>query len=248
MQNWMITSSVGLIFGYFTQKKMLLKSFLDDQEGFFVHWLGQITLVMLSFLMRNNSYLLLILLMLLSLCPMAWSEVRRMIFIENWRTNQVFFLDFMILHMKTGLTLKESAKKLWMSQKGTQKNVLRMLCEVLEIQNINREAVDLPQVIKSFFEEIKIVDRNPSKKLENIVKLRSHYRMMQDFRLKASAAVMQSRAQSIVVGVMFVGCMIYSVSSSPDFIKSQAFAAALFLFAIGGYWLFKMGAKIKWKV
>jgi hypothetical protein len=227
---------------------MLRKSFLDDQEGFFVHWVGQITLVAMSFVMRNNSYLLLILLMLLSLCPLAWSEVRRMIFIENWRTNQVFFLDFMILHMKTGLTLKESAKKLCFSQKGTQKNVLRMLCEVLEIQNINQEAADLPQVIKNFFEEIKIVDRNPSKKLENIVKLRSHYRMMQDFKLRASSAVMQSRAQSIVVAVMFVACMAYSISINPEFVKSQPFAAALLLFLVGGYWLFKMGAKTKWKV
>jgi hypothetical protein len=247
MQNWMITSSVGLIFGYFTQKKMIQKSFLDHQEGFFVHWVGQFSLVILSFCLRDNSYLLLVLLMLLSFCPIAWSEVRRLIFIKNWQQNQVLFLDYIILNMKTGLSLRESVKKLWQSQKGTKQNILRYLGEMLEITGANQRPVDLPLIIKTFFEEIKIIDRNPSRKLENIIKLRSHYRMMQDFRLKADAAVMQSKAQAIVVGLMFVGCLIFSIIQNPDFIKTQAFAASLLLYGAGSFWLSKMGTRIKWK-
>ncbi len=247
MSYWMITACIGLVLGYITQKKIAEESFLDDREGFLVHWSGQMALVIASFVLRENSLWLLVLLSSLCFCPIAWSEIRKQIFIHNFENKKIYFLDFIILQMKSGLSLRESLKKLTQSAKSSMFKTLQVLSDRLSVDGQDQPPSDFPSQVERFFNEIEIIDRNPSKKLENLIKLRAQYRMISGFTQKAAAAVSQSQAQSMVVLVLYMAATIYSLRLDESFRSHPGFLLSIFMFTVGFFWLFRLGKSLRWK-
>jgi Flp pilus assembly protein TadB len=248
LKHWLVTTCVGLVLGYFIHKKIAKESFFGNEEGFLVHWTGQMLIVVASYFLKSSSILLLLSLSLLCFLPVAWSEIRKQVFIKSFLVKRVHFLDFIVLHMKSGLSLREAVRKLTLSESKAMSKSLQVLYDRLHLYEINQIPSDFPAEIQNFFDEIEVIDKNPAKKLENILKLRAQYRILEGFKQKSAAAVAQARAQSFVVLVLYLAAIFYGLHLDPSFSSHQGFFLSILMFSAGLFWLFNLGRKVPWKV
>jgi Flp pilus assembly protein TadB len=164
----------------------------------------------------------------------------------NFDKSILYFLDLILLEMKAGASLRESLKRVIASESRPEVKALQQI--------LNRLEFDLQTIffqnakMESLFQEIKSLEALPFRTIERLESFRLRIQKELYYRQKSSQVSLQTRAQSLVISLLFIAVMIYVIYRFGFRENMQLILIATALFLTGLFWIFQVGAKIKWKI
>ena len=96
--------------------------------------------------------------------------------------------------------------------------------------------------------ELTRIDQNPHASLKRLGIFRQKLRIENDFRRKSGQVLARTRAQSLVMTILYIGIFAFMVWKFGWKENATALSTSALLFAVGGVWIFLGGRRIKWKV
>jgi hypothetical protein len=176
------------------------------------------------------------------LLPKIIEEKRRQEFLKN----RIFAVDVILLAVQSGKSFRQAL----LDVKNTEMNygyyIHEMVCLVLLREDFVFKATD-PLALR-FYRELKIFEGMSHKIAERIKSFRGILKIEEQFRQKSRTATLQARAQSIIVGILYLLAWIFNVMNYGTSLDSKMLDSSMLLFVLGTVWIWKMGKTHRWTV
>ncbi len=169
---------------------------------------------------------------------------------RKFENQKIFFLSFLILKMKGGLSLRSAIKELTLDFESGQKFLYvfaRQLRETLETAKVSRGLSELPNTAE-LAREILQAEQSPQHCLKRLINLRERFKKQFSFRQRSGQALTQIRAQTIILGFLYGALMAFVTYQYGIKRFVELRVLSIVLFGIGVTSVFYLGGKIKWKV
>lgn len=155
------------------------------------------------------------------------------------------FLLRILLSLKVGRGLRESLAIESAEERSNLGEVVRKFAVAIEKQQSfdhqNRR-------LRQMFDLFAMLDREPAKIVTRIEVFRKKIECEDQFRAKVRQILSQPRAQSVVVGLLYVALILFLHLNFKVSDWMTYFYASLPLFILGQTFLFRMGRRYRWKV
>lgn len=156
-------------------------------------------------------------------------------------------LETLIVEMKSGKAFREAVKSYLDCSEGYKKSVLNeFLCPLLQQEQNSTRYFDLKTA--TFFEELLRIERSSSRVIDRLVSLRHKIRTEHEFKIKVRRAMLQTKAQALVVAILYILLLTYSASVYEwNLLKPFVLISGVF-FILGVIVLLNIGSRFKWKI
>ena len=155
----------------------------------------------------------------------------------------LILLDSIIARMKMGLGFRESLE---LSIEQINAPWIQESLKEIQDRMIFAQSIDsLPQSFRSAFSILEKAHRDSHHPLKRLQYARDNLKIELLFQAKAGQALLQTRVQSLVIGILYLATLIFTVSyTGAKFLNLILLSS--FLFILGSVWVFSVGRKIKW--
>jgi hypothetical protein len=102
--------------------------------------------------------------------------------------------------------------------------------------------------IDEVVEELSRIDQNPHSSLKRLAVFRQKLRIEEDFRRRSGQVLARTRAQSVVMSILYVAMFIFMTIQFGWGSNAPTLLLSALLFTIGTFWIYFGGRKIRWKV
>lgn len=239
------------IFGLWIAHRTLLVceelQILSSKRMFRLRMFSFLTVVVCNFLFRDVIALLFILSAVIFMSPWWVPQL-----IEHQRERAlkeqfIPILDHLILSMKSGKGFRPSFILCLERNNHSIQYTLNEFLSALQYQKETKSLSSDPK-ISFFFQELAYVDQSAHKPVDRLKALRRRLMIEKSFRQKSRQALLQVRFQSWIMTGMYLMILAYV---QHDFGLKKHLSLILtsaFLFALGLYFVQKMGRSYKWKI
>lgn len=244
---WILFSVFGLFAAVRTFNVCESQRIFSEKDTETLAVLVSALVLMLNFFLRRHLLAQILLQMTLFLMPVFISRIiffRREIHILK---NFVSILDAVVIKMRVGASLRESLLSTSATQTSATRFLLQEFVTLLAFDRPISELVSHPKLQKNF-SELKKIDQQPHRAIERLKSLRRRLQMEKKLRQKSRKALLQARAQAVILSAMYISLLIYSLWKYSWKSSSMVFSVSLVLFALGSLWLWNMGRRFQWKI
>jgi hypothetical protein len=102
--------------------------------------------------------------------------------------------------------------------------------------------------IDEVIEELSRIDQNPHSSLKRLAVFRQKLRIEEDFRRRSGQVLARTRAQSLVMSILYVGMFVFMTIKFGWDTNAPTLLLSALLFAVGTVWIYFGGRRIQWKV
>lgn len=102
--------------------------------------------------------------------------------------------------------------------------------------------------IDEVVEELARIDQNPHASLKRLAVFRQKLRIEEDFRRRSGQVLARTRAQSLVMTVLYAVMFVFMVFKFGWDSNAPTLMTSALLFLVGSVWIYFSGRKIRWKV
>lgn len=238
------------IFGYFIQKHECEEIFSDFGLRKSLTVKIQVSLILInliSILLLNNFTICLwifnlFLILILKIMP----TIIKSLFENSFRGDLIHFLDFLVLNLQSGMSLKSSLVLASNGFSGWRKTQFQILINHLHFQSKSPKFYS--QILKNFYFELQLIEKSQNKMIDQIKSYRRQLKLEQDLRHKSRQLTLNLKIQSMIMSIMYLGVLIFIFSTFDTSKTKNWILISLILFLIGIIFVFTIGKRMKWKV
>ena len=164
---------------------------------------------------------------------------------KNFRNHLIVLLRYTGLMMQSGLSFRDALKSGLSYYQGPMH---ALFSEIFRSISFSQENFCEDPFTLEIIRDLKEIDQLPMNPLEHIHLLCHRLELTRKFEEKSNKVLYQIRVQSALMTFLFVGLMIYVLSSFP--LKEVIFLVTIasFLFLSGLLWVFLDGRRARWNL
>lgn len=170
-------------------------------------------------------------------------QTRKKIF----QRNLISILDNLIIQIRTGKSLRDAVLETAAQLKDPLRYYLHEMSSAMEFSS-NLESKIKDPLFSETLSELVHIHRAAHKQIDRIKTFRRKVKIEEDFRRKSGQVSMQTRAQALVLGIIFCGLLLFTLTVHGFAGNESIISSALALYFIGLILLFRIGRGYKWKV
>jgi Flp pilus assembly protein TadB len=165
---------------------------------------------------------------------------------RDFESQAVHVMDAIILSVKSGKPLREALSVLRASSSG----ISFYFTEIVDAIELQQQAtfVSKDKKVRRMYEELLFISQSCHRTIEKLEAFRTLLRTEEWFQKKTRQALLQSRAQSVVVGLMYFAVLVYTLLRDGPFRNLDIIGYSSLLLTFGTIWIWKMGSRYRWKV
>ncbi len=246
MYLWMLISLIGCTFMSRTLLKMHRQKIISKNQLTKIGTVSIFIFMLMMFLFRTQFFLIwlisLIMVILLFLAARGLYGYRRL----QFEKSIVLFLDQKILGMQSGNSYRESFRQ---AVEQSAPLVRPYWQEIYQIVVFSQQSRGLSEPLMSeLTKEFCLIDKSSHKNIERLQFFRRQLRLQQKFRHKSGQALMQIRAQSLLMSLIFIALIVFVGQNFGYKEHIQLLLPATFLFLLASIWIWRAGRVIKWQI
>lgn len=165
------------------------------------------------------------------------------------------WLGNLIMRMRMGRSLEASLEEELSKNHSSTRFHMLAIARVVSfspqndsIPSSRDSLVSLPPKIRSIAEELRRINLLPSRQIEELERWRSRIRDSETFRRKSNQAMAQTRAQALVLGLIYVALAGFAVAAFGWATVRGSMRVSVPLFITGVFWIWRGGGRVKWTV
>lgn len=160
----------------------------------------------------------------------------------------LFFLDRMVLFMRSGKSFHESLQASTEGEKNYfyQKKLTDLVQFVVFLQQ--KQSKKQLSFSLNMAIELKKIANIPHQQLENVLYLRRNLKIEEKIRQKSEQVLRQIRLQATILSVLYIILMVGWVYFQGFQANKEVMLSSLTLFILGTIWIYRGGRRYEWKV
>ena len=156
-------------------------------------------------------------------------------------------LSLILLKMKSGKAFRQSLLETVDESSPSTRRKLAEIANVVSFSQQNKtRAFDF--FLTEVLNELMQVDHTPHSAIQRLTVFRDRLQIENDFRHKSRQAMAQSRAQSVIMTLLYIALLIFVVRSFGYRGNEKIIGCSAFFFSVGSIWIWSGGKGFKWKV
>ncbi len=222
---------------------VMLRKTLTKFGTFFI-----LAVVVFVFIFHKNALFIGVLGILFSLLLFVAKEFLCVKREREFRDYFLFFLDRVVLLMRSGRAFHESLQVSVDEEKNMffRKKIQNLVCFVVFSQQKD-------QCSRSSFAfkvalEMEKIGEIPHHQLENLLYLRRNLKIEGKIRHKSEQVLRQIRLQSVVLSILYFLLLCFLIFFQGFEENMGLIGMSLFLFSCGSFWIYRGGRGYRWKV
>lgn len=228
------------IFSKFWEEKIIRK---EQMKFFFL--LFFILSFVISILFQKKPFLVWFVMLIANLLsffvPFIIQKRRK----NDFQRESIVLMDKIISSVKSGSSFRDTLKSL-QDKNGTQSYYFSEIFQAIFLDQSPERISSDAQVQRLYF-EMKQITGNPHRIADRLVALRRTLKTEAWFAQKTKQALLQSRAQSLIMTVLYLALFFFVFWSGQLKGNSDIILISILLYSIGTFWVWKMGRGYRWK-
>lgn len=204
--------------------------------------------VSLVILFLPHSLFVLIAASFTSLCLLITALISLVHFrAKTFRDQFIGVLSLILLKMKSGKAFRQSLLETVEESAPTTRLKLAEIVNVVSFSQQNKTRV-FDFFLAEVIDELNQVDQTPHSAIQRLTVFRDRLQIENDFRHKSGQAMAQSRAQSLIMSILYVILLSFVIRQFGFRGNERTIVYSGTLFVIGSIWIWSGGKGFKWKV
>lgn len=243
---WILLSVFGLFAAVRTFNVCESQRIFSEKHAEVIAVFISVLILMLNFLLREHLVVQIFLQFTLFLTPFVLSKIIFLRREKHISKNFVSILDSVIIRMRVGSSLREALMTTANTQTPSTQFLVQEFVTLLSFDRPLYELVSDQKLQKNFL-ELRNVDKQPHRAIERLKSLRRRLQMEEKLRQKSRKALLQARAQAVILSVMYLLLLSYSLWKYGWKSSATLIFVSIVLFSVGSFWLWSMGRRFRWK-
>ncbi len=172
-----------------------------------------------------------------------WVELRRR---SQFEANVLIAMDVVLLSLRSGKSFRDSLSALSSKESGFGYYLREVSTFILLKQPLPVEVSD--GRILRVYTELRLAEESSHRIGDRINAFRCLLKVEDTFRQKSRRAMLQARAQSLVVAVLYLLVLIFDLINFSQDLDYRIIFLSVSLFLIGTIWIWKLGRNHHWKI
>jgi Flp pilus assembly protein TadB len=237
-------SIFGLILGLRTLSALCFRLHFDQSRTSQLQIVVTFVIVLLSLVLREHLFLQILITTAIFLTPLLIDLAVFHHRSHYFRQEIVSFLDGLLLQMRLGRSFKDSIQNNLPGRPAWFEKEFQLFVEALSL----RQKFSGVIANKAFFHELEQVATTPVKQIDRLKSFRRKLKIEDDFRQKSRKALLQVRAQSALLCLMYVPIFIFQIVRGVMQQAPLIMLVSAVLFVFGTVWIANAGRRYKWKI
>lgn len=164
---------------------------------------------------------------------------------DDFEQKAIELVDVMTASIKSGRSFRETIKRIQIESKGT----IFYFQEIFQAISLEQtpERISSDAQVQRFYIELLQISKSQHRIADRLVSLRRTMKTERWFKLKIKQVLLQSRAQSFIMTILYVALMGYILGSYGVGRNLDLILASVGLYLSGTIWIWKMGRSYQWK-
>jgi Flp pilus assembly protein TadB len=184
---------------------------------------------------------------ILFLVPLMFFHLQELKRKTDFENNIVSFLDSIVIRLRSGHSLKDSVQELGQVYRGPSRFYFQEIASLLNFSSLPRKG-SKDDLFEETLRELVDIHKTTHKSVDKIKAFRRKIKTEQDFRRKSRQVTVQVRAQSAILGILFLGLLTYSIASYDFVVIQKMVFVSTGLFVLGLFLNLKIAKRFRWKV
>jgi hypothetical protein len=156
-------------------------------------------------------------------------------------------LTITLMKMRTGRSFRQSFSEVVTESRPSIRVKLSEIASVVAFSQQNK-AISGDYFVSELVEELIRIDRNPHTAMKRLSVLRTKLKMEDDFRRRSGQVLARIRAQSYVMVGLYFAVAVFVIGKFGWRSNERVVLVSALVFALGQFWIWRGGRKMKWKV
>lgn len=164
---------------------------------------------------------------------------------KSFKDNFCHHVDQIILEMRSGVSFRIAFERTIAKAKPFESVKLKKMLDLIQFRGFLSEK---NKFIFNLVTELSQVDRHSHNAIQRLDVLRLKLRTQSEFRKKKNQAVLQIRAQGLILTGLYIVTLFFIMKVLPNSLHFSDFLMSFSLFVIGGLIILYYGRSYRWKV